>query len=511
MTRDSVFDFPALHQDVGNESEGSEDSAAEEIERERADKERAQLLGKAEPIFKLLKVTRILMSDHVGKVANLLQQVLDKIRRQDPFTGGELVVDSVEFVVALWFNKLPFLEVANALTPAVKFGEYQHWKDTKNFRLLMDYLHYVLFEAEREGQLRPPGITEGGKQIGRKGAFRPVYENPNAMLKLTEFTWLVVEHPSREEILLAEPDLEATLRGSLREAVVLGRMRHFVLLVDKYLQLLKTRSDGAEPLLTPLRLSFTDGQFNILLREVLERLWYEVDIDGDQHLSQGEARELLRVILGRPVLGSLMLDHLSLEVSHKPKGSYWQKFADKHGTSARCLVMAHVPETCAEMARDSPKVAESLWRMMDEDFDQWVTKEEFCHLFPTALQKVVIDVLKHKLMRKVEEQHPLDDSVRSSRSSRGSRRSIFDTLLSRDTHGEGCNSAMVSCKPQNCAKGSEALGEIVVTKPGEDGLVLDGDKGAVVQTNVPVAKRKGQPNDKRSCASCSARVQSFCE
>merc|ERR1712139_388596 len=134
---------------------------------------------------------------------------------------------------------------------------------------------------------------------------------------------------------------------------------------------------------------------------VIRDLFKVVDIDRDQEISVQETRELLRVILSRPLLTSVALDAIAAELAAKPQP--WADAAVEHGSGVRSLLLTVVKLATLELANRADEVAQNLWSCMDKNSDQTVTKFEFCDGFPLAMQTAVLDPLKASLVQRAEE------------------------------------------------------------------------------------------------------------
>eukprot|EP00747_Dinoflagellata_sp_TGD_P170494 gnl/TRDRNA2_/TRDRNA2_202207_c0_seq1.p1 gnl/TRDRNA2_/TRDRNA2_202207_c0~~gnl/TRDRNA2_/TRDRNA2_202207_c0_seq1.p1 ORF type:complete len:357 (+),score=29.24 gnl/TRDRNA2_/TRDRNA2_202207_c0_seq1:20-1090(+) len=227
-------------------------------------------------------------------------------------------------------------------------------------------------------------------------------------------------HPGRTSLLSAEPDdtHETTIsnQGRLRSRAMKGNHYDLVEAVDAQLILLLLQDNGEigravkDPLKCTLPRSTKLGAYEPVpqyqswspgasppklkipdpsdartglgkypqpyeyMHLVIEGIWRAVDHDQSGTLDMGEARELLRTVVSRPLLAFLVHKYL---IAKYPE-------SERAWTREEALVAAS--NSAYIVITDATHVAKTMWLAMDADNDGTITAEEFktqwAHIIP---------------------------------------------------------------------------------------------------------------------------------
>lgn len=237
--------------------------------------------------------------------------------------------------------------------------------------------------------------------------------DPLILGRQTEMLRAGLQHPTREEIMCHEPDTHA--KGKLRACTVKGESDNFVFLIDRFLCLKKLQN--APGWGSPLSLARTwdtglpgaDARNSLCTKLnneleaiVMEALFTEIDFDGDQIVSVDEVREVLRIVLSRPLLGSILLDLVEADVLMAWK---WPALLLKRGITVRRVAVNLIPETIRDFARDSPRIAGDwcggLHQLATSELGHVIDKPEFLDLFLLCFEGSILHPLRKMLLPKM--------------------------------------------------------------------------------------------------------------
>eukprot|EP00929_Paragymnodinium_shiwhaense_P118223 TRINITY_DN9015_c0_g1_i1.p1 TRINITY_DN9015_c0_g1~~TRINITY_DN9015_c0_g1_i1.p1 ORF type:complete len:555 (+),score=108.70 TRINITY_DN9015_c0_g1_i1:118-1782(+) len=229
-------------------------------------------------------------------------------------------------------------------------------------------------------------------------------------------------HPSRVDLLAADftprksvgnltPRDEDEMMGigkvnSLRDKIVRGRLTTELDNLDSFLALLLLISRPELPFQATRFVEVveptTDAekskptQLRQLLRPVLVQLWTEVDSDHDNWLSNVEAKELIHLLVTRPIL-SLLVKELLNDVSP----------ATMHYPRSSLLKLCH--EAVLALSPCVRGIADKVCVALDMDKDGRVSRYEFIHKLPRAFSTLLLRPTAYDtaviLVRKQEELH----------------------------------------------------------------------------------------------------------
>lgn len=304
------------------------------------------------------------------------------------------VVDDID----IWCLGVPLLvtyQVLGNISGDLNAKQTAQWRGLDGWPVITEWIRdqlYRIYDHDEAREMRP--------------SLARLDDDPVMLGRLTEMLRSGLVHPTRQEILLYEPD--SGVKGKLQAAIAKGKVDGIVFSMDRFfcLKKLQTCPSWGSPLslartwdvVLPganVRNALCEKLNTEMESIVMEALFVEIDFDRDQTVSIGELREMLRIVLSRPLLASILLDLVEADVLMTWT---WPAALLEQGITVRRVATDVIPEAIKSFARDAPQIVDHWCLQFDRNHDQIISKPEFCDLFLLSFDSSILHPLRNLVL-----------------------------------------------------------------------------------------------------------------